>query len=153
MSFLDNDLLGYTGLVIPSVIMVVLWQCTGYAMVIYLAGLQTIPVEYYEASMIDGAKPWQRFVKIIFPLIAPSFTTNILLSVIGCLKTFDIVYSMTMGGPGYASETIATVIFANAFGTTNEFAYGTTIAVVLFIMIFLVSLVLVKFLREREIEL
>jgi len=150
---LSIDWLGRTDTALYAVIFVILWQCTGYAMVIYLAGLKNVPIEYYEAASIDGSNEWQRFRSITFPLIAPSFTINILLSTIGCLKTFDVIFAMTQGGPGYATETIATVIFAKAFGSENEFSYGTSIAVVLFILIFIVSLFMVNFLRKRELEL
>lgn len=150
---LERDWLGDPKIALYSIMFIVLWQSTGYAMVIYLAGLQSIPKDYYEASAIDGANAWHKFTTVTFPLIAPSFTVNILLSVIGSLKIFDIIYATTMGGPGYATETITTIIFLKAFGSENEFGYATAIATVLFIIILMISSVLVKFLRAREIEI
>lgn len=152
LGLLQKDWLGDPKIVLYSIMIIILWQCTGYAMVIYLAGLQGISREYYEACDIDGAGPWKKFTMITFPLIAPSFTVNILLSVIGCLKVFDVIYATTMGGPGYATETIATIIFSKAFGSENEFGYATAIATMLFIVILGISAVLVKLLRAREIE-
>ena len=87
-----------------SVVFTNIWQWAGLSLVIYLAGLQAIPADMYEAADIDGASKWKRFIHITFPLIAPSFTINILISIIGSFKVFDIIYVMTKGGPGTTTE-------------------------------------------------
>lgn len=146
------DWLGDPKLALGCVITITIWQFTGYAMVIYLAGLQGIPAELYEASSIDGTNWWQKFVHVTFPLIAPSLTINVLLSMIGSMKTFDLIYVTTKGGPGYATETIATVLYFEAF-QTNRMGYGTSIAVVLFLIIFALSLIQLSILRKREVSM
>ena len=82
-----------------------MWQFAGYSMVIFLAGLQSVPKEIYEAAAIDGAGPVRRFWSVIRPLLAPAFTINLMLSIIGGIKLFDQVYALTGGGPGHATDT------------------------------------------------
>ncbi|HBE76709.1 MAG TPA: sugar ABC transporter permease [Firmicutes bacterium] len=145
-----QDWLGDPRLALGSLIVVTVWQFTGYAMVIYLAGLQGIPEELYEAAAIDGTTPWKKFRHITFPLIAPAFTINVLLSVIGTMKIFDLIYVTTNGGPGYATETMTTLLYHQAF-QTNRMGYGTAMAVVLFLIILVLSLFQLKTLRKREV--
>lgn len=149
LDFLVSDWLGDPGLALPSIVGITVWQFTGYSMVIYLAGMQGVPRELYEASNIDGAGIFRKFFQITFPLIAPSFTINVLLSMIGTMKVFDLIFVTTNGGPGYATETVATVLYNQAF-QTNKMGYGTAIAVVLFVLIFGFSVVQMGVLRRRE---
>lgn len=145
-----QDWLGDPRLALGSLIVVTVWQFTGYAMVIYLAGLQGIPEELYEAGAIDGTTSWQKFQHITFPLIAPALTINVLLSMIGAMKTFDLIYVTTKGGPGYATETMTTLLYNQAF-QTNRMGYGAAMAVVLFLIILVLSLIQLKTLRKREV--
>ena len=92
-----------------------IWRSTGYAMAIFLAALQSIPVEYREASMIDGASAWRRFRSITLPFLMPAINLVLLTSMLFGLKIFDLVYILTGGGPGYQTETISTLIL-NQFG-------------------------------------
>jgi raffinose/stachyose/melibiose transport system permease protein len=101
-----QDWLGNPDLALWSVAFMVVWQFAGYSMVIFLAGLESVPDNLVEAAMIDGAGRWQRFRHVTWPLLAPAVTVNIMLSTIGGLKLFDQVYAATNGGPGYASETL-----------------------------------------------
>jgi len=149
LNFLVQDWLGNSKLALFSVIFVVVWQYAGYSMVIYIAGLQNIPLEMYEASSIDGVNAWQRFRYITFPLLAPAVTINILLTMISTLKTFDHIFVMTKGGPGYATEVISTLLYRESF-TNNNMGYGSAISVVLFALITSVSLITLKYLRRRE---
>jgi multiple sugar transport system permease protein/raffinose/stachyose/melibiose transport system permease protein len=135
------------------IIAVTVWQFSGYSMVIYIAGLQTISQELYESGKIDGANAWHRFRHITFPLIAPSFTINVILCVIGNLKLFDQIYALTNGGPGYATESVASMIYRIGFGSGVRWGYGCAMSVVLFIGILIVNLVLLSGLRKREVEL
>lgn len=144
--------LGESSLALYSVLFTQIWQWTGWTMIIYLANLQSIPGDYYEAADIDGASGWQKFKVITLPMLAPSMTVNILLSMIGGLKVFDIIFSMTQGGPGHATETIITILIQRGF-TEGLYGYASAIGVVLFIIIAFVSLILLKFLLKREEKL
>lgn len=106
LSFLEQNWLGdpFWGRIM--IITITIWQCMGYSMVIYVAGLQSISPELYEAAEIDGAGAISRFKNIDFPLIAPAFTINIILSLIGTLKLFDQIYALTNGGPGYSTNSM-----------------------------------------------
>lgn len=135
---LDQDWLGNRHIALWSIMFVVVWQFVGYSMVIFLAGLQSVPPEVIEASAIDGAGPIRRFFSIVRPILAPSITINLMLSVIGGLKLFDQVIAMTQGGPGGSTNTISTLIYSNAF-QLSRFGYGSALAVVLTIFVSIVS--------------
>lgn len=145
------DWLGNVNLALISVVMVAVWQGVGYQFIIYLANLQGIPKELYEAAEIDGAGYWEKFKHITFPMLAPAFTINMILAVIGGLKVFDIVFIMTGGGPGYATEVLSTAMYRKAFNA-NDVGYGTAISIIMFVLILFVSLILLKILRTREVE-
>lgn len=146
-----QDWLGDPSWSMYSVVFTNIWQWTGLSIIIYMAGLQAIPSDLYEAADIDGANRWHRFAQITFPLIAPSFTVNILISVIGSFKVFDIIYVMTKGGPGTATESLAILLYKKAFNF-NEMGYGTAIAIVMFLIILVISLLQLQILRKREVE-
>ncbi|WP_328826428.1 carbohydrate ABC transporter permease [Streptomyces ureilyticus] len=135
---LRQDWLGSPQLALWSVIGVIVWQYAGYSMVIFLAGLQSVPKEIHEAAAIDGAGPVRRFWSVTRPLLAPAFTINLMLSIIGGLKLFDQVYALTGGGPGHATDTISTLIYKDAF-TLGEFGYSIALAVVLTIIVAVAS--------------
>jgi raffinose/stachyose/melibiose transport system permease protein len=119
-------------------VLVVVWQFAGYSMVIFLAGLQSIPREIYEAAALDGTGPFRRFWYVVRPLLAPAITINLMLSIIGGIKLFDQVYALTGGGPGHATDTISTLIYKDAF-TLGEFGYSIALAVVLTIIVAIAS--------------
>lgn len=133
-----QDWLGSPSLALWSVVGVIVWQFAGYSMVIFLAGLQSVPKEVHEAAAIDGAGPVRRFWSVTRPLLAPAFTINLMLSIIGGIKLFDQVYALTGGGPGHATDTISTLIYKDAF-TLGEFGYSVALAVVLTIIVAVVS--------------
>lgn len=145
------NFLGAPKLVLGVIIVVNVWQWFGYSMMIYLGGLQGVDQELTEAAVIDGANQWNTFWKVKFPMIASSVTVNVLLTVIGSLKTFDLVYVMTGGGPNHASETVGTLLYSTAF-KSQEYGYGTAMSVVLFIFIALVGLVIQYGLTKREVS-
>ncbi len=130
---------------------VMVWQFFGYSMVIYIAGMQTISESYYEASAIDGANPWQVFRYVKFPLLAPVFTINLIISLIGALKQFEHLFLMTQGGPGRTTETMTILIFNQAFGI-NRMGYGTALSMILLAIILLFSLLQLKVLQGREVD-
>jgi len=133
-----QDWLGDPDLALWSVIGVIVWQYAGYSMVIFLAGLQAVPREIYEAAAIDGAGAVRRFWSVIRPLLAPAFTVNLMLSIIGGIKLFDQVYALTGGGPGHATDTLSTLIYKDAF-TLGEFGYSIALAVVLTVVVAVAS--------------
>ncbi|WP_219535155.1 carbohydrate ABC transporter permease [Nonomuraea guangzhouensis] len=147
---LKIDWLGDPSLALWSIAGTVVWQYAGYSMVIFLAGLEGVPKELHEAAMIDGAGTLQRFRYVTWPLLAPALTINLMLSTIGGLKLFDQIFAATNGGPGYATETLSTVLYKQAF-VFGKFGYSTAIALVLALFVAAVSLVQVYYLRGREV--
>lgn len=125
------------------------WQLSGYAMVIYSAGLQNVQPQLLEAAQLDGASAWQQVRYIKLPALAPAFTINFALSLITCLRLFDQIISMTNGGPGFATETVSTVIYKDAF-IQGEYAFSAALSVVLGLIIVMVVTVQVLVLRRRE---
>jgi len=146
------DWIGNPKIVLNSLAFTIVWKGVGYYMVIYLAGLQSIPKDCLESASIEGANGWQTFWNVTFPLLAGSMTINFTLSLINGLKIFDQIAVMTNGGPGFASETITYLIYRVAFGEGRQ-GFGTALAVVLFLIIFLLNGVQSKFLRRREVQL
>jgi raffinose/stachyose/melibiose transport system permease protein len=144
-----QDWLGDPQLALWSIVGVIVWQFCGYSMVIFLAGLQSIPKEIYEAAAIDGGGPVRRFWSVIRPLLAPAITVNLMLSIIGGIKLFDQVFALTGGGPGHATDTISTLIYKDAFAL-GEFGYSIALAVVLTIIVAVVSSGQYFFLARNE---
>ena len=105
------DWLGNVKYALFSVIGVDVWKGPGIATVIYMAGIQSIDKTYYEAASVDGATPWQRLKNITIPLSRPAMNSVIILSFIGGLRSFDLIWSMTGGGPGFATDVVASVIY------------------------------------------
>jgi multiple sugar transport system permease protein len=122
----------------PSVVIMAIWGGLGYNMVIFLAGLQSIAQEYYEAAMIDGANRWQSFWHVTMPLLSPITFFVIIMYVIGALQVFASVYIMTSGGPNNATLTIAYYLFRNGF-EWFKMGYASALAYVLFFMIMAVT--------------
>jgi len=134
-----------------AIVALAVWQACAFSIIIYLAGLQTIPGELYEAASLDGAKPWRQFRSITFPLISAFFTINVVLSLKGFLQVFDPIISLTNGGPGTSTESVTMLIFRGGF-SGGEFAYQTANAVVFFIVITVISLLQFRVLQRREAD-
>ena len=128
------------------------YQYMGIAMVIFLAGLQSIPREYYEAAMIDGASPWRCFRYVTLPLLMPAITVNVVLNLIGGLKLFDVIMAMTKGGPGYASQSLSTMMYTLYF-TRQDAGYAAALGNMMFLLITGISISVLIFLRRKEVEL
>jgi len=126
-------------------------QFVGQAMVIYLAGLQAIPVMYYEAAAIDGASAWSRFLHVTLPLLVPAIITNVILKLIGGLQLFDLVVALTNGGPGYRTHSLSTMINFLYFESQNA-GYSAALGTMLFLFILVVTLVTHSLLRTKEVE-
>lgn len=127
------------------------WQWIGYWMLIYLAGLQSIPAELYEAAKVDGAGAVSRFFNITIPMLAPSITICVVGITTGSLKVYDLLVSSTGGGPGRSSTSVILQIYNTAIGA-RQFGYGSAMSVTLVFALLLVALVQVKTLKSREVQ-
>jgi raffinose/stachyose/melibiose transport system permease protein len=131
-----------------SIALVDVWKGVGFATVIYIAGLVSIPGEYYEAAQVDGAGRWDIFKNIILPLARPATATVITLSLIGGLRSFDLIWAMTKGGPGFASDVISSVIFKQY--QAGFYGLSTAGSVVLFLLVTIVVVPLTWWLNRAE---
>jgi len=145
------DWLGNPKLALLSVAAVDVWKGVGLATVIYIAGIVSIPHEYFEAAMMDGASAFDRFRHIILPLARPATVTVIVLSLIGGLRSFDLIWAMTGGGPGFSSDVIASVIYKQY--QAGFYGISTAGNVVLFLLVTGIVLPLFWFLNRKEVEL
>ncbi len=143
------DLLGNPKTALLTVIMVICWQFTPFYMVYFMAAFTNIPYDVFEAARIDGATRGQYFWKIAFPLLVPSMKSAAILSMVGSLKYFDLIYVMTGGGPGTSTELMATYMYKQSFSVFNM-GYGSAVAGGMFILITLVSLITMKILNGKE---
>jgi raffinose/stachyose/melibiose transport system permease protein len=150
LGFLQQNWLGDPSVALWAIGITVVWQFTGYSMVIFLAALQGVPQELEEAAALDGAGRFQRFRHVILPLIAPAVTINLTLSTIGGLKLFDQVFAITNGGPGYSTETLSTLIYKQAF-VFGQFGYSTAVALVLTLLVAALALLQLRYLQSREV--
>jgi multiple sugar transport system permease protein len=133
--------------VIPSLVLVEVWHWTPLVALIVLGGLAALPVEPYEAAMIDGASRWQTFRFITLPLILPFIVVAAIIRTIDALKTFDTIFVITQGGPGVASETISIHLYLQAFAFHNV-GYASALVVVFFVIIVATALFLL-YLRQK----
>jgi raffinose/stachyose/melibiose transport system permease protein len=138
-------------LALLSIAGVDVWKGVGLATVIYIAGIVSIPQEYHEAARVDGAGSWQSFRHIILPLARPATATVIILSLIGGLRSFELIWAMTRGGPGYTSDVIASVIYKQY--QAGFYGISTAGNVVLFVVVTAIVLPLTLFLNRREVEM
>lgn len=119
-------------LALPCVIVASIWQVVGFYMIVLLTGLQSIPPSLYESAAIDGASSWQRFRRITLPLIRPSIFICIVIGIINSFTNFDLVFVMTQGGPGHATDLLVTYIYDAAF-KLSKFDYAAALTVVNFL--------------------
>ena len=143
-SMITSESLAWAPIVVLSV-----WQGVAYTTLIYLAGLQTIDTDIYEAAALDGVNAWQKFWQITFPLIGPFFTINLVLTMKGALGTFDQVVALTGGGPNSATETVTYLIYQGGL-TGGEYAYQTANAVMFFIVLAIIAFIQLKFFGSKE---
>ena len=149
---LTQNILGDPNLAWVGVVLVAAWQSIAFNTILYLAGLQTISADLYEAAGIDGANRWQQFWKITFPMIASFFTINMVLAMKNFLMVFDQIIAMTGGGPGRSTESISILIYKGGF-EGGEFAYQSANAVIYFIIIVIISVIQIRFLQKREVDM
>jgi raffinose/stachyose/melibiose transport system permease protein len=127
------------------------YQYVGIAMIIYLAGLQSISKDFYEAAQIDGASAFQQFKNITLPLLMPSITINMVLNIIGGLKLFDVIVALTGGGPGNASQSMSTFMY-DLYFKRQDAGYAATQGVFMAIIILILSLSALIYFKRKEIE-
>ena len=151
IDFLATSLLTKASTAWIGIVILAVWQAAAFNIIIYIAGLQTVPQEVYEASAIDGATPWRQFRSITFPMIAGFFTINMVLSLKSFLQVFDHIVSLTNGGPGTDTESVALLIYKGGF-QGGEYGYQSANSVVFFIVIVAFSIVQLRFLQRREME-
>jgi len=124
-----------------SVLLVIVWQFSPFYMILFKAGIVGISEEMYEAADIDGANYLQKFAKITLPLLAPTIVTSSILAIVGSLKSFDLFYIMTGGGPNHGTEILGTYMYKQAFVNFNM-GYGSAIAFVMFILALVVVIII-----------
>lgn len=142
--------LGDRGAALYSVIAVDVWKGVGVATVIYIAGISAISKDYYEAASLDGATSWQQFWKITVPLCRSSMNSVIILAFIGGMRTFDLIWSMTGGGPGFATDTMASVIYKQY--AAGFYGMSTAGNVIMFVLIAVIAFPLFNYLTSKEVE-
>jgi ABC-type sugar transport system permease subunit len=125
------------------------WQITGINMVLFLMGLQNIPTEVLEAAKIDGASEWRTFTRIIMPLLRPIVTLVVIMNIIGSFKVFDIIWTMTSGGPARSSETLAVSMYNESFGLFHM-GYGAAIAFVLSAIVFVAGIFYMRLIGKER---
>jgi multiple sugar transport system permease protein len=136
-------------LAMVSVIVVDVWQWTPFVFLVLLAGLQAIPLEPYEAALIDGSSRWQTFRHVTLPLLKPSILIVLLLRTMDLLRVFDQIFILTEGGPGFATETISLYIYRTAF-RFFDFGYAAAMSFVLLALTNVISAIYIKFLQAKE---
>ena len=127
------------------------WQYVGICMVLYLAGLQSIPSAYYEAAAVDGASTMQRFGNITIPLLMPAIQTSVIINLIGGFKLYGVIMALTNGGPGHYSESLTSYI-TNRYFEAEKAGYSAAIGLITFLFIMIVSYILNRYFRSKEVQ-
>ena len=150
LDFLAQRWLTNPDIALYSVISVDIWKGVGFIMVILIAGLQVIPSEYYEAAQIDGANQLDELWHITLPLLMPTLTVTTVLNLLYGLKVFDVVWVLTNGGPGYATETVYTVVFKEF--SKGRYGVSTALSTLLFVIMSLCGYWLIKAMHSKGLE-
>lgn len=146
------DWLGSPRLAFFSVLFVSVWQAVGFYMVIYIAGLQSVPRDLLEAATVDGAGPLRRFFSVTFPMLMPSVTVCVFMALTNAIKLYDVIVSLTAAGPAGSTASITYDIYREEF-QNNNYGYGTAKALVLFVLVAVVTLAQVSFSKSKEVEM
>ncbi|HEX7057738.1 MAG TPA: sugar ABC transporter permease [Bacilli bacterium] len=150
-SIFNLSWLGKPDLAFIAILLVSIWQSIGFYIVIYIAGLQSIPGELTEAAKVDGAGMFRRFFRITLPLLAPSVTISVFMALTNSIKVFDVILSLTGGGPGGTTYSVTLDIYRDTF-QNNMYGYGTAKAIVLFIAVLIITIVQLAYFKKREVE-
>jgi len=141
--------LGQTSTALPAVAFVDAWKWIGLTTLVYIAGINAVPHELHEAARMDGANAWKTFWHITFPLLAPAFTFNVAVTLIGAFSAYDVIQATTGGGPGSSTRSI-NVLLRIQWGMGN-FGTGSALGLIVTVMVIVVAVPLVGYLRRREI--
>ena len=152
ISFLENSILASEQLAWVGVLIVGVWQAVAMNTIIYISGLQTVPSDVYEASMLDGASKWKEFWSVTLPLVMPFVTINLVLSTKNFLMVFDQIMALTKGGPAQSTESISYLIYRNGMDG-GQFGFQSANAVVFFVVIVAISLFQMIVLNKKEEQL
>ena len=152
ISWLQNSILASEKYAWIAVLVVGVWQAVAMNTIIYVSGLQTVPEDVYEASMLDGANKWQKFWKVTLPLIMPFVTINLVLSTKNMLMVFDQIMSLTKGGPAQSTESISYLIYQNGM-SGGQLGFQSANAVIFFLIIVGISLFQMTVLNKKEEQL
>jgi raffinose/stachyose/melibiose transport system permease protein len=152
IGFLQNSILASEKYAWVGVLIVGVWQAIAMNTIIYISGLQTVPHEVYEASMLDGAGKWKEFWSVTFPLVMPFVTINLVLSTKNFLMVFDQIMSLTKGGPAQSTESISYLIYRNGMDG-GQFGFQSANAVIFFIVIVAVSVFQMTVMNKKEEQL
>lgn len=152
MKFLDQSWIGDPKYAFWSIIAVAIWGGAGYLMVIYIAAIQSVPTYLYEAAIVDGASRMRRFWSITLPMIRNSITICLFVTLNGAFQVFDVVYSLTGGGPGGATQVVAINIYKEAFARSNRFGYATAKSTIVFLIVLIVTFIQLKVTQRKEVE-
>ena len=151
--FLDRSWIGDPQYAFLAIIIVAVWGAAGYLMIIYMAALQGVPENLKEAAAIDGANSWKKFWKITFPLIGHAITICVFWALNCGFQVFDVIYTLTGGGPGRATQSVAIHIYEEAFRGNIRYGYATAKSMVLFIVVLIVTAIQLKITSRKEQEL
>ncbi len=152
IGFLQNSMLASTKTAWIAIVIVGAWQGIAMNTIMYISGLQTVPVDVYEAGMLDGATGWTKFRKLTFPLILPFFTINLVLCMKNALMVFDQIMALTKGGPSQSTESISYLIYNNGM-SGGQFGFQSANAFLFFVVIVVISFLQMKFLGGKEEQL
>ncbi len=153
MKFLDKSWIGDPKYSFIAIIIVSAWGSVGYLMIIYMAALQGVPAYLIEAANLDGATGWQNFWKVTFPMIRHAVTICIFWTLNSTFQVFDVIYSLTGGGPGRATQSVAANIYEEAFTGNIRFGYATAKSTVLFLVVLLITVIQLLLMKRKEQEL
>jgi raffinose/stachyose/melibiose transport system permease protein len=136
---------------LASVIITQWWQWTGYSAIIFIANLQNIPRDYYESADLDGANSWRKFWNVTYPLITPAIRINFLFSLIGGLRIFDIIYSLTRGGPGYSTSTAGYAIYSLGF-QSGQIGVGSSLGLIVLMFSIMCVILILYVTSKRQVD-
>ncbi|WP_268748382.1 carbohydrate ABC transporter permease [Gracilibacillus boraciitolerans] len=143
--------LGNPNLTVYSIIAVAIWQITGWTMLLFLSSVEGIPTEIHDAATLDGVSEWQRIIYITLPMVKRMAYVIIMLQIINSLKTFDLIWVMTQGGPNYASDVLGTILYRTAFSEQN-FGYASAISVSMTIIVMIICSYYIKLSKLSKID-
>ncbi len=153
MTFLDHSWIGDPNWSFIAIVIVSSWAMVGYLMIIYIAALQGIPNQIKESAYLDGASSFTCFFKIVLPMIRPALTICIFWTLNAGFQVFDVIFSLTGGGPGRATQSVAINIYEEAFKNNIRFGYATAKSTILFLIVFIITVVQIRVMKNRELEL